>query len=86
MGCIAIVCVLLFWFGYFGILAKWVVPLFSWFLGFGAAGSGFSPPPFRPAILSPSQTLSDARRETLAVFPPAASRPQKALRVVRFVL
>jgi hypothetical protein len=62
MGCIAIVCVLLFWFCYFGILAKLggsVVELVS---VFGAAGSGFYPPPFRPVILPPSQTLSDAWR------------------------
>jgi hypothetical protein len=47
MGCIAIVCVLLFWFCYFGILAKWVVHCF-WVFGFGAVGSGRVSPSFQP--------------------------------------
>jgi hypothetical protein len=49
-------------------LPSWVVPLVSFFSVFGAAGSGFPPPPFRPVILPPSQTLSEAFRRTLAVF------------------
>jgi hypothetical protein len=47
MGCIAIVCVLLFWFCYFGILAKLVMLLLGCFFGFGAAGSGVIPPSFQ---------------------------------------
>jgi hypothetical protein len=47
MGCIAIVCVLLFWFCYFGILAKLGGSVVESIFGFGAAGSGF-PPSFQP--------------------------------------
>jgi hypothetical protein len=68
MGCIAIVCVLLFWFCYFGILAKLVVPVFYGFWVSAQPGQLFRPPPFGPAILPPSQTLSEAFPETLALF------------------
>jgi hypothetical protein len=72
IGCIAIVCVLLFWFCYFGILAKvWCECLFAFVSA--QMGQVVFPPPFRPSILSPSQTLSDAFVETLAFF--AARRP-----------
>jgi len=62
MDCIAIVCVLLFWFGYVGILAKLVLPLVVVLSVSAQPDRSRIHPPFRPSILPPSQTLSEVFR------------------------
>jgi len=57
----------------------------SWFEVSAQPRQTAFPPPFSPAILSPSQTLSEVAVETLVVFPSAGRSPQ-ALRLARFVL
>jgi hypothetical protein len=74
MGCIAIVCVLLFWFCYFGILAKLGGAVVELVFGFRRSRVRYLSPPFSPVILRPSQTLSEAKRQTLAVFESKAFR------------
>jgi hypothetical protein len=76
MGCIAIVCDLLFWFCYFGILAKLGGAVGKLISGFGAAGSGF-PPSFQTRDSAAFADIIGGFPVNFSCFYVAFSRPSR---------